>query len=483
MTDMMGSEIAGYRIIEQLSPAMDSGKASLDSHTYKARTPDGETFVIIKLFPLEVSQNRQILTQLHETMRAIYRLKHPNIPKIIGSGIDEGRPYIVTPYVAAGNLQDRIDRGILAALDVERLILETASALEHAHSHRILHGNLKPSKILVDEEGHVQVFDLGQASALGKLRSSGTGPYVGEEFKAPEVIQGVGLTPLSDQYSLGLIALVLLSGLPVAEGLLALNARLQSRPTSQKHARQPLSHLSQEVIQVLSRAISINPEQRFGSMGELKHAFITAFDHEEIPQNVPQSSPQQQVHVPRHRKRRPKVALVGIIVIFLCFAVTLPVLSSVWKGSNGASSPETRFTPNANETQNSTFSSQDESETMATNEGTTQHNPEASEPPAEATHDLPSMPTATQRTSSGNQPEATATLQPSGTETISPTETPQSTNTQTITPTTSQAPTDTQLPSTTPTQEPTPTPPSIPTIDPSKCNDKPGHPHYCTPTP
>jgi serine/threonine-protein kinase len=482
MINMVGSEVAGYRIIAEQSPALDSGKACPGSQTYKAVAPDGETSVIIKLFPFEVSQNRQLLSQLHESMRAVYRLDHPNIPKIIGSGMDEGRPYIITPYVAAGSVQDRIDRGVLAALDVERVIVETASALEYAHSHRILHGNLKPSNILMDDEGHVQVFDFGQASVLGKLRSLETPPYSGEDYRAPEVIQGAGMTPLSDQYSIGLIALVLLTSLPAAEALLALNARLQSGSNPRIQAKQPLVHLSQKVIEVLSRAISINPQQRFGSMAELKRAFMTAFDNEEIPEIEPTSSPQQ-VHAPRRRKRRPLVALAATIAIFLCFAITLPVLSSFWKGSDNGSTTGTRLTPSANEPQHSTLSNQGESETTATNEGPSQQNPEATEPPAEATHDLPSIPTATERESSENQPEATATLQPIGTETITPTDTMQPTNTQTTTPTATQTQTDTQSPSATPTQEPTPTPPSIPTIDPSKCRDNPEHPHYCTPTP
>jgi serine/threonine-protein kinase len=481
MTNVVGSEIAGHQIIEELNPGLDSGKVSPGSQTFKAVAPDGETYVIIKLFPIEVSQNRQLLSQLHESMRAVHRLDHPNIPKIIGSGMDEGRPYIITPYAASGSVQDRVDRGVLAALDVERVIVETASALEYAHSHRILHGNLKPSNLLMDDEGRVQVSDFGQASVLGKFISPNTPAYSGEDYRAPEVIQGAGITPLSDQYSIGLIALVLLTGLPAAEALLALNARLQGGSNSRIQAKQSLVHLSHEVIEVLSRAISINPQQRFGSMTELKRAFLIAFDDVAIPEIEPISSPQQ-VHTPRRRKRRPLVALAAIIAIFLCFAITLPVLSSVWKGNDG-STTGTRVTPIAIETLNSTIPNQGEGDPIATNEGSSPHNPEASVPPVEATHDIPSMPTATEKASSGNQPEATATLQSLETETFTPTDTPQLTATQTITPTATHTPTDTQSPSATPTQEPTPTPPSIPTIDPSKCKDDPGHPHYCTPTP
>lgn len=481
MTYVVGSEVAGHRIIAELSPVLDSGKAGPNSHTYKAVGPDGETSVIIKLFPIEVSQNRQLLSQLHESMRAVYRLDHPNIPKIIGSGMHEGRPYVVTPYAAAGSVQDRIDRGVLAALDVERVIVETASALEYAHFHRILHGNLKPSNILMDDEGHVQVFDFGQASVLGKLHSPNTPPYGGEDYRAPEVIQGPGMTPLSDQYSIGLIALVLLSSLPAAEALLALNARLQSGSNPRLQTKQPLIHLSQEVIEVLSRAISINPQQRFGSITELKRAFMTAFDDEEIPEIEPTSSPQQ-VHAPRRRKRRPLIALAAAIAIFLCFAITLPVLSSVWKGSDNGSPNGARVTPIVAETQDSTIPNQGEDDPSATNEGSSPHDPEGSVPTIEATHDSASMPTATDKASSGNQPEATATLQPPETEAITPTETLQLTATQTMTSTATPTPTDTQSPSATHTQEPTPTPPSIPTIDPSKCKDNPGK-NYCTPTP
>jgi serine/threonine protein kinase len=360
--------------------------------------------------------------------------------------------------------------------------VETASALEYAHAQKIFHGNLKPSDILVDEEGRVQVFDLGQAAVLGQLQSPNTPSYGTEDYRAPEVVQGAGMTPLSDQYSLGLIAVVLLSGLPAAEGLLALTARLQSGSNTSMHTRQPLSDLSQKVIEVLSRAISIHPEQRFRSMAELKRALMTVFDQEVIAQTEPKPSPQQE-HIPRRRKRRTLVPLAATGAIFLCFAITLPVLSSVWKGSDNGSTNRTRVTPLVDETQNSTTPIQGEGEPIATYEGSSPHDPGGSLTPVEATHDLGSMPTATDRAPSGNQPDATATLPPPETEAITPTETLQLTATQTMTSTATPTPTDTQSPSATPTQEPTPTPPSIPTIDPSKCKDMPDHPHYCTPTP
>ncbi|HEY43650.1 MAG TPA: protein kinase [Anaerolineae bacterium] len=485
MTNMVGSEIAGYRIIAELGPAVDSGKASHVSQTYKAVAPDGENFVIIKLFPTEVAQNRELLVQLRDSMRGIFRMVHPNIPPIAGSGMHNGRPYIVTPHAAAGNLQDRLDRGTLTALDIERVIMEITSALEYAHSHGILHGNLKPSNILIDEEGHAQVTDLGQASVLGKLRSPGTPPYGGEAYKAPEVIQGAGMTPLSDQYSLGLIALELLTGLPVAEGLLALRDYLKGAPNRSTRGNQLSTQLSPKVVEVLSRAISINPEQRFDSMADLKRAFRTAFGKEASPLVESESSPQQ-VHTPQRRKRRTFIPLAAAMATILCFAITLPVLSSVWKESNNGSSSGTQLTPttiSVYELETGTLSNQDEGKPTAVNEELPEHDTDKSEPPTEAANQVATRPPATEGTPSGNQPEATATPPPTDILTITAAASSQPTNTLTITPAATPTPTDTQSPSATPTQEPSPTPPSIPTIDPSKCNNKPGHPHYCTPTP
>jgi serine/threonine protein kinase len=485
MTNMVGSEIAGYRIIAELSPATDSGKVSPVSQTYKAVAPDSEDFVILKLFPTEVAQHRQLLLQLRDSMRTIFRMVHPNIPPIAGSGMHNGRPYIVTSYVPAGNLQDRLDRGTLTALDTECIIMELTSAMEYAHSHGILHGNLKPSNILIDEEGHVQVTDLGQASVLVKLRSPSTPPYGGEAYKAPEVIQGVGMTPLSDQYSLGLIVLELLTGLPAAEGLLALRDYLKGAPNHSTRGNRLSTQLSPQVVEVLSRAISINPEQRFSSMADLKHAFRTAVEKEASPVIEHESSPQQ-VHTPQRRKRRSFVPLAVAMATILCFAITFPVLSSVWKESNNGQPSGTQMIPtslNAYEPETGTLSNQNEGQPTAANEELSEQDSDKGEPPTEAANQVATRSPTTEGTPFGNQPEATATIKPTDMLTVTAAASAQPTNTLTITPAATPTPTDTQFPSATPTQEPSPTPSSVPTIDPDKCNDKPGHPHYCTPTP
>jgi serine/threonine protein kinase len=485
MTNMVGSEIAGYRIIAELSPATDPGKDCPVSQTYQAVAPDNENFVTLKLFPIKVAQNPQLLLQLHDSMRTIFRMVHPNIPPIAGSGMHNGRPYIVTSYVPAGNLQDRLDRGTLTALDTECIIMELTSAMEYAHSHGILHGNLKPSNILIDEEGHVQVTDLGQAPVLGKLRSPGTPPYGGEAYKAPEVIQSIGMTPLSDQYSLGLIVLELLTGLPAAEGLLALRDHLKGAPNHSMRANYLSSRLSPRVVEVLSRAISIDPAQRFGSMADLKHAFRTAFEKEALPAVEHESSPQQ-VHTPQRRKRRSFVPLAVAMATILCIAITLPVLSSVWKEGNNGLPFGTQMTPTslgAYELEPGTLSNQVEDKPTAADEELSEQDTDRSDPPTEATNQVATKPPATEGTPFGNQPEATATIQPTDMLTVTAAASAQPTNTLTITPAATPTPTDTQFPSATPTQEPSPTPSSVPTINPSKCNDKPGHPHYCTPTP
>jgi eukaryotic-like serine/threonine-protein kinase len=149
------------------------------------------------------------------------RLTHPNIARLLDAGVTAaGQPYLVLEYIEG----EPIDRWCNEhALDVTarvQLFLEVLAAVSHAHSHLILHRDLKPLNILVNAQGSVKLLDFGLAklladqyqsapiSQLTQLTVRGFTP----EYASPEQVQGLEVTTATDVYALGILLYVLLTG-------------------------------------------------------------------------------------------------------------------------------------------------------------------------------------------------------------------------------------------------------------------------------
>jgi eukaryotic-like serine/threonine-protein kinase len=141
--------------------------------------------------------------------RTAARLAHPNIVQVYDAGEAEfdGREtsYIVMEYVPGGDLKRLIDRrGRLPGQELARLGYEVCAGLAHAHERGVIHRDIKPHNILLDENGHPKVTDFGVARALDTTRATRTGFFLGTAlYSSPEQLQGHKVTPKSDVYSFG----------------------------------------------------------------------------------------------------------------------------------------------------------------------------------------------------------------------------------------------------------------------------------------
>ena len=141
--------------------------------------------------------------------RTAARLSHPNIVQVYdaGEGDLDGDEvsYIVMEYLSGGDLKERIDeRGPLPAADLAGFGEEVCAGLAHAHGRGVVHRDIKPHNILLDEKGRAKVSDFGIARALDTTQATRTGAYLGTAlYSSPEQLQGHKVTPKSDVYSLG----------------------------------------------------------------------------------------------------------------------------------------------------------------------------------------------------------------------------------------------------------------------------------------
>jgi hypothetical protein len=142
--------------------------------------------------------------------RAAARLSHPNVVRVFDAGEDEleGRvvSYIVMEYVPCGDFKDSMDRnGPLPETMLLRVGADVAAGLAHAHERGIIHRDVKPHNILLDERGSPKLADFGIARALdGTTSHNRAGSYLGTAaYSSPEQLRGEKVTPKSDVYSLG----------------------------------------------------------------------------------------------------------------------------------------------------------------------------------------------------------------------------------------------------------------------------------------
>jgi eukaryotic-like serine/threonine-protein kinase len=142
--------------------------------------------------------------------RSAARLSHPNIVRVFDAGEDamkgRGVSYIVMEYVPCGDFEDLIDRnGSIPEMMLLRIGADVASGLTHAHERGIIHRDIKPRNILLDERGSPKLADFGIARALdGTTSHNRAGSYLGTAaYSSPEQLRGERVTPKSDVYSFG----------------------------------------------------------------------------------------------------------------------------------------------------------------------------------------------------------------------------------------------------------------------------------------
>jgi serine/threonine-protein kinase len=182
---------------------------------YLAHDIKHERDVAIKVLRADVAQSLGAERFLRE-IRMAARLSHPHILPLFDSGQVEDTLYYVMPVVRGESLRDRLDRErMLPVEDAVRIAAEVAGALEHAHRSGVVHRDIKPDNILL-QDGHALVADFGIGKALGTVdpaTATQTGMSVGTPaYMSPEQASGEAVDGRSDLYSLGCVLYEMLVG-------------------------------------------------------------------------------------------------------------------------------------------------------------------------------------------------------------------------------------------------------------------------------
>jgi tRNA A-37 threonylcarbamoyl transferase component Bud32 len=235
------------------------------STVYRAFDTVLERQVAIKLMHREIASDSDQLERFRREARAVAQLNHPHIVTVIDAGEDDNTPYIVFEYVEGETLKDRIRRhGRLPVQESIAYAIEIARALGVAHDHGIVHRDVKPQNVLVDEEGSAKVTDFGIARTLDQEGLTADGRVLGTtDYVSPEQALGHPVTGQSDLYSLGIVLFEMLTGdVPFkGENQVAVAMKHVREPLPDVQIRRP--EVSSALAAVLDRATAKETEHRY----------------------------------------------------------------------------------------------------------------------------------------------------------------------------------------------------------------------------
>lgn len=256
------------------------------SYVYQAQDLESGDALAIKILLPRLAHDPSSVERLRREAAIAMRFEHPNVCPITRVGQSEdGILYLVMPFLAGEPLNEHeTRRGPFPIGEGITLLIEMCHGLQHAHELGIVHRDLKPENVMLvpdpeAEIGHrAVVMDFGLAKERrpdpNALKLTETGIVLGTpEFMSPEQIRGKPLDGRSDVYAMGVLAYELFSGqLPFAgrNAQDTMMARLRGQPSSIRVLR---PELPQRLDQVLNKALSLQPDDRYRSMDELAHAF------------------------------------------------------------------------------------------------------------------------------------------------------------------------------------------------------------------
>ncbi len=270
------TKLGAYRVLEKIG---EGGMGTV----YLAKDARLGRRVALKLLPAHFARDEELVRRFEQEARAASALNHPNIITVHEIGEERGRLFIVTEFVEGKTLRERIWEGRFPVAEALDVCAQVAGALQKAHAAGVIHRDVKPENVMLDEEGHVKVLDFGIAKQLAPAPSVDTeaptsarvntasGVVLGTTaYMSPEQVRGQELDGRSDVWSLGCVLYEMLTGrAPFEEknfGDLVV-AILHGDPPSPTDLA---SEVPADAGVLIARALAKRREDRFASAKEFR---------------------------------------------------------------------------------------------------------------------------------------------------------------------------------------------------------------------
>ncbi len=324
-----------YEIIRSIG---EGGMANV----YLAKDTILNRLVAVKILRGDLAEDEKFVRRFQREAIAASSLNHPNIVELYDVGEDNGKYYIVMEYVEGKTLKSLIKkRGALTLPEVQDIMLQLTSAIAHAHQSYIVHRDIKPQNVIIQEDGRVKIMDFGIASRLNSNELTQTNSVMGTVYYLPpEQANGTTSSFKSDIYSLGILMYELVTGSVPFKGDSPVEVAIKHMKNPLPSITEPYPEIPQSIENVILRASAKNPKNRYETALAMHEDLLTVLDKSRFnepkvkykyPENDFDDDMPKEKRSDRNRKKEENrknkkmnkaLIIIGAIILVLALAVS-----------------------------------------------------------------------------------------------------------------------------------------------------------------
>ncbi len=263
-----------YRIVSRIATG---GMADV----YEANDLVGRRIVTIKVMKEELLNDPINLSRFNAETEAAASLNHPNIVKVYGRGVIEGRPYMTNEYIKGQTLRDKLNFAIqLPLMDTCEVMLQLTSGIDYIHRHGLIHRDIKPDNLFYMSDGTVKISDFGIAAPIGTA-NEGDAIQGTIYYCAPEVLTGAPTSIANDIYSMGVVFYECLTGFLPFDGNSLEEVALKQLKKRFPEPSKLVPSIPKSIDKIIITACRKRPEERYPSAIKMHDAIVEAMSDRE----------------------------------------------------------------------------------------------------------------------------------------------------------------------------------------------------------
>ena len=258
-----------YRIVSRIATG---GMADV----YEANDLISKRIVSLKVMKEELMSDQENVTRfLNETASAA-SLNNPNVVRVYGRGVVDGRPYMANEFIRGQTLRDKLNfSGSMSLSETCEIMLQLTSGVDYIHRHGIVHRDLKPDNLFYMSDGTLKISDFGIAAPIGTV-NEGDSIQGTIYYCAPEVITGAPVAIANDIYSMGVVFYELLTGQVPFDGESVEEVAMKQMKKHFPEASKVVPAVPRSIDRIIIQACRKRMDERYLTAMEMHQAIVAA---------------------------------------------------------------------------------------------------------------------------------------------------------------------------------------------------------------
>ena len=271
----------GQKISDRYTIIKSIGEGGM-ANVYLAEDSILNRKVAVKVLRGDLSTDEKFIRRFQREALSVSNLSHQNIVEVYDVGEEDGEYYIVMEYLSGKTLKQLLKkRETLTLTEVIDIMSQITDGISHAHSSYIIHRDIKPQNIMIEDNGLIKITDFGIAMALNATQLTQTNSVMGSvHYLPPEQASGKNSTIKSDIYSIGILMYELITGNVPFKGDNAVEIALKHMKEKIPSIRKQNPAIPQSVENILLRATAKNPRNRYESAKQMHEDLLHCLDEE-----------------------------------------------------------------------------------------------------------------------------------------------------------------------------------------------------------